>query len=122
MFPFLWMIQNQFSPVLTILSLLVAGAGQGTISIPSLSAAYGSVSKDKLAVATTAINIVQRLGGPLATTVIAVVMPVSGPYVPASGPRPFLIAFALLVGLHVLALVSASRLPVLIHYKSGQGE
>jgi predicted MFS family arabinose efflux permease len=122
MFPFLWMIQNQFSAVLTILSLLAAGAGQGTISIPSLSAAYGSVSKDKLAVATTAINIVQRLGGPLATTVITVAMPVSAPDVAASGPRPFLIAFALLIGLHVLALGSASRLPVLIYHKRGQGE
>ncbi len=37
-FPFLWMIQNQFSPALTVMSLLVAGAGQGTISIPSVSA------------------------------------------------------------------------------------
>lgn len=119
MFPFLWMIQYQFSPVLTVLSLLVAGAGQGTISIPSLSAAYGSVSKDKLAVATTAVNIVQRLGGPLATTLIAVVMPASAPYLLASGPRPFLIAFALLIGLHALALGSASRLPVLLHYKTG---
>jgi EmrB/QacA subfamily drug resistance transporter len=112
--PFLWMIQYQFSPALTVISLLVAGAGQGTISIPSVSAAYASVPKAKLAVATTALNIVKRLGGPLATTVIAVVMSLSAPYFPASGPRPFLIAFVLLVGLHVLVLASASRLPVLI--------
>jgi hypothetical protein len=62
------------------------------------------------------------LGGPLATTVIAIVMSVSAPYFPASGPRPFMIPFVLLIGLHLLALGSASRLPVLIHQKRGQGE
>jgi EmrB/QacA subfamily drug resistance transporter len=122
MFPFLWMIHNQFSPALTVIGLLVAGAGQGTISIPSVSAAYASVPSDKLAVANTAINIVQRLGGPIATTVIAIVMSVSAPYFSASGPRPFLIAFLLLIGINLLALGSASRLPVLIHQKSGQRE
>ena len=53
-------------------------------------------------------------GGPLATTVIAVVMSRSAPYFPASGPRAILVAFVLLVVLHVLVLGSASRLPVLI--------
>jgi hypothetical protein len=96
------------------MSLFLAGAAQGTISIPSVSAAYASVPKAKLAVATTALNIVQRLGGPLATTAIAVVMSRSAPHFPASGPRAFLVAFVLLVVLHVLVLGSASRLPVLI--------
>jgi EmrB/QacA subfamily drug resistance transporter len=115
MLPFLWMIQYGFSPALTVISLLVAGVGHGTISIPSVSAAYSSIPKDKLAVATTAINIVQRLGGPLATTVIAIVMSISAPNFPAPGPRPFMIAFVLLIGLHLLAFSSASRLPVLVH-------
>ncbi len=113
--PFLWMIQNQFSPALTVMSLLVAGAGQGTISIPSVSAAYASVPRDKLAVANTAINIVQRLGGPLATTVVAFVISLSASDFPASRPRPFMIAFVLLIGLHLLVLGSTSRLPVRIH-------
>jgi EmrB/QacA subfamily drug resistance transporter len=121
-FPFLWMIQNQFSPALTVMSLLVAGAGQGTISIPSVSAAYASVPRDNLAVANTAINIVQRLGGPVATTVVAFFVSLSATDFPASEPRPFMMAFVLLIGLHLLALGSASRLPVLIHQKRGQGE
>jgi len=120
-FPFLWMIQNQFSPALTVMSLLVAGAGQGTISIPSVSAAYASVPRDKLAVANTAINIVQRLGGPLATTVVAFVISLSASDFQAPGPRPFMIAFVLLIGLHLLALGSASRLPVRIPQRSGDG-
>ena len=117
MFPFLWMSQNGFSPLLATISLFVAGAGQGTIGIPSVSAAYSSVPREKLAVANTALNIVQRLGGPLAVTVIAVVMSVAAPAFPAAGPRSFLIAFVLLIGLHVLALASASRLPAIIHQK-----
>jgi len=121
-FPFLWMVQTQFSPALTVMSLLVAGVGQGTIGIPSVSAAYSSVPRDKLAVAATAINIVQRLGGPLATTVMAVVLSLSAPNFPVSGPRPFMIAFVLLTGLHLLMLGAASRLPALIHQKIRQGE
>lgn len=117
---FLWMIQNQFSPALTVMSLLVAGAGQGTISIPSVSAAYASVPRDKLAVANTAINIVQRLGGPLATTVVAFVISLSASEFPASGPRPFMIAFVLLIRLHLLALGSTSRLPVQIHLNTSE--
>jgi EmrB/QacA subfamily drug resistance transporter len=117
MLPFLWMVQSEFSTAVTVISLLIAGAGQGTISIPSVSAAYASVPREKLAVATTAINIVQRLGGPLATTVMAVAMSISAPYLPATGPRPFMVPFVLLTGLHLLVLGSASRLPVRIHQR-----
>ena len=119
MMPFLWMVQHQFSPILTVMSLLVVGAGHGTISIPSASAAYSSIPKEMLAVGTTAINIVQRLGGPLTTTALAIVMAISAPCFPSPGPRPFMIAFVLLIGLHFLAVASASRLPVLVHQESG---
>jgi EmrB/QacA subfamily drug resistance transporter len=118
-FPFLWMIQNQFSPGLMVVCLLARGAGQGAIGIPSMSAAYASVPRVKLAVAATAINIVQRLGGPLATTVMAIVISLSATYFPISGPRAFMIAFVLLIGLQLLLLGAASRLPVLVHQKSG---
>ena len=83
--PFLWMVQHQFSPTLAGASLLIGGAGQATVGIPSISAAYAAVPREQLAVANTAINIVQRLGGPLATTLIAAVMPVPAP---PSPPRP----------------------------------
>ena len=115
MLPFMWMIENQFSPALTIVCLFVAGAGHGMINIPSVSAAYASVPRDQLAVANTAINIVQRLGGPIATTILAVVMSLATPYFPTSGVHSYLIAFALLIALHILTLGSTSRLPVSIH-------
>ena len=113
--PFLWMTEETFSPVLTVLGLLAMGAGQGTINIPSVSAAYASVQKDRLAVATTAINIVQRLGGPLATTLVSVVLSLSVSHLPAAGPRAFLTAFLFLIGIQALTLASATRLPVRLH-------
>jgi len=117
--PFLWMTQSRFSPSLTLVSMFVRGAGHGAVGIPSVSAAYASVSGDKLSVATTAINIVQRLGGPLATTILAIVMSLSATYVPASGPRAFMIAFVSLIGLQLLMLGSATRLPARVHQNSG---
>ena len=109
--PFLWMIHDRFSPALLVVSLLVRGAGQGAIGIPSLAVAYAAVPKDMLAIGTTAINIVQRLGGPIATTAMAIVMSLSATHVPAAGPHAFMIPFLGLVALHLVVLGSASRLP-----------
>jgi EmrB/QacA subfamily drug resistance transporter len=118
--PFLWMIHNQVSPVLMVVCLLARGAGQGAIGIPSLAAAYSSLRRDMLAVGTTAINIVQRLGGPMATTVMAIVMSLAAAHFPVSGPRAFMIPFLAFIGLHLLVLGSASRLPVLVHQRESQ--
>jgi MFS family permease len=113
--PFLWMIQNQFSPVLMVVSMLARGAGQGAVNIPAISAAYASVPKEQLALATTATSIAQRLGGPVATTAMAIVISWSATHFPATGPRAFMIAFVALIGFQLLALSSASGLPVRIH-------
>jgi len=113
--PFVWMILGHFSSPLTLVSLFISGAGHGMINIPSMSAAYASVPKEKLAVANTAINIVQRLGGPLATTAMALAMSAAALHFPASSPRSFLFAFGLLIGLQVIAFASAAMLPKLIH-------
>jgi hypothetical protein len=50
---------------------------------------------------------VQRLGGPVATTSIAIVLAAT---VTADGAS-YATAFVTLIGLHVLVLASASRLP-----------
>lgn len=112
---FLWMSQNQLSPILLVVSLFARGAGQGAIGVPSVSAAYASVPKEQLALATTATNIVQRLGGPIGTTVMAIVLSPSAPHFPAAGPRAYMIAFIALIGLQLILLSSTTRLPVRIH-------
>lgn len=113
--PFVYMSLDRMSPFWVMVSLAARGAGQGATGIPSIAAAYSSVPKAKLGIATTAINIVQRLGGPIATTVIAITVSLSAVSHPISSRRAFLIPFVVLIALQLLALVSASRLPVRIH-------
>lgn len=115
MLPFLWMSHSAFSSGVAYVSLFVIGMGQGTVTIPSVSAAYASVPKDRIPVANSAINIVQRLGGPLATTLMAAVMSPAAGAVSVPTARPFLVAFAVLIGLYVFVFGAASRLPIRIH-------
>jgi hypothetical protein len=44
------------------------------VGVPSISAAYASVDRRDLPMATTSFNIVQRLGGPTFTTLCATVL------------------------------------------------
>jgi MFS family permease len=113
--PFLWMIHAQFEPLLLVVCLMARGAGQGGIGIPSVAAAYSSVPREMLGVATTAANIVQRLGGPIATTAMAIVMSLSANYFPAAGVHAFMIPFIAFIVLHLLVLAGASRLPVWVN-------
>ena len=52
-------------------ALFVRGVGQSAVGVPSISAAYSSVKREDLPMATTALNIVMRLGGPTLTTITA---------------------------------------------------
>jgi EmrB/QacA subfamily drug resistance transporter len=117
--PFLWMIEFHFSPVVLMVCLIARGAGQGAIGIPTVAAAYASLPKEKLAAGTTALNLVQRLGGPVATTSLAIVMSLLVTHFPSHSsqfePNAFLIPFMVFIGLHLLVLASARRLPVRIH-------
>jgi MFS family permease len=67
--PFIYMSKFGMVPVLLAASLLVRGAGLG--AIPSVTAAYASVKKQDLPMATTSLNILQWLGGPTLTMLCA---------------------------------------------------
>lgn len=112
MLPFLWMIEHHFSMTWTVIALFAAGAGQGTINIPSVSAAYSSVPRERLAVANTALNIAQRVGGPIATTLLAVTLSVSMHGHPSAAG--FLTVFVVLTVFHAMTLGAASFLPLRI--------
>src|ERR1700722_5178782 len=94
-----------------VAALVMRGIGQGAIGIPSITAAYSSVPKRELPMATTSLNIVQRLGGPTLTTVCATFlawrMRLSG----GASAKAFVAGFALLCVLQALALLSALQLP-----------
>jgi hypothetical protein len=85
----------------------------GAVGIPSLTAAYVSVRKQDLPMATTSLNIVQRLGGPTLTTLCATFLAWRLNAADGSGnlSGAFVGAFALLCALHALLFVSALRLP-----------
>lgn len=55
-------------------SLVVRGAGMGASTNPALSAVYRRLPKSEVANATTALNVVQRIGAPLGTSMMAVVL------------------------------------------------
>jgi EmrB/QacA subfamily drug resistance transporter len=112
--PFLWMAFGGFSMAPALIGLFVRGIGQGVTGIPSIAAAYASVPREKLSLATMAMNVVQRFGGPTITTVIAITVSLSANVTSASA-HAFLVPFATLIILQLLVLAAASRLPVRIH-------
>ncbi len=115
MITFLWMIGHQFSATCAVISLFLAGVGQGTISIPSISAAYSSIPKARMAVANTALNIAQRVGGPVATTLLAVFISLTVHSAKDAQPGQFFMAFVMLSCLHLLTFGAATLLPLRIH-------
>lgn len=88
--------------------LFVRGVGLGAIGVPSLSLAYSSVPKSELANATTAVNIVQRLGGPVGTVALALLFQ---HLVVQSQSAAFSAAFALLCAMHLLCAAVVLFLP-----------
>ena len=55
-------------------SLLVRGIGFGFVMMPAISAAYQTLAAPQVPRASTAINIVQRIGGSIGTALVAVVL------------------------------------------------
>jgi MFS family permease len=105
------------------LALFVRVAGMGAIGIPSIAAAYSSIAKETIPAATTAVNIVQRLGGPVATTTLATflhertaMIPHNSSVVQSIGnARAFAATFWVLCAFHAATVVAALRLPMWIH-------
>lgn len=98
---------------LFVISLLLRGIGQGAIGVPTITAAYSGVPKNDLPMATTTLNIVQRLGGPTLTTVAAtfIAWRLRLGQSPHTTSNAFLASFVLLGLLQVFLLASSMRLP-----------
>lgn len=112
----LYLAQHRLAGILFGASLLLRGAGQSAIGVPSIAAAYSGVPKAELPMATTTLNILQRLGGPTLTTLMATSLAWS---MQGSGSlegvsRAFVLSFLALAALHVLLLVSTAQLPRLL--------
>jgi EmrB/QacA subfamily drug resistance transporter len=114
--PFLYLTSHGLVFAALAGALFLRGVGLSAVGIPSISAAYASVRKQDLPMATTSLNIVQRLGGPTLTTLCATFLGwrlgITQSGITLSSA--FTAAFLLLCGLHALLFAAALRLPVSI--------
>src|SRR5271156_6220368 len=69
--PLVWLASHGLIVAVLACALFLRGVGMSGVGIPSVSAAYASVKRRALPMATTSLNIVQRLGGPTMTTLCA---------------------------------------------------
>jgi EmrB/QacA subfamily drug resistance transporter len=120
--PFLYLASHGLLTAVLASALFIRGAGLSAIGVPSISAAYASVKRQDLPMATTALNIVQRLGGPTLTTLCATFLSwrlgSAQPGDRLSGP--FAASFILLCALHALLFAAATRLPLSVDGATAQ--
>lgn len=111
--PLLYLSSHHLNFAVLAIALFVRGAGMSTVSIPSVSAAYATVPRSELPMATTSINIVQRIGGPTLTTLCATFLGWRMAAVPShSGVEHAMTeSFLLLCILQALLLLVTFRLP-----------
>lgn len=103
-----------YDPILLVPALFLRGMGQSAIGAPSISAAYASVERRNLPMATTSLNIVQRLGGPTFTTICSLFLAwrLQAESGASGGTQAYAWAFGLLCVLHAASFVTTLRLPL----------
>jgi EmrB/QacA subfamily drug resistance transporter len=111
--PLLYLARHGLDLMMLTGALFVRGMGQSAIGVPTISAAYASVRPHDLPMATTSLNIVQRLGGPTLTALCATVLAwrLDLPPLHQTVLNPYVSAFLLLAMLHALLLAAAFGLP-----------
>jgi EmrB/QacA subfamily drug resistance transporter len=111
--PFPYLSSHHLDVAILVGALFIRGIGISAVGVPSISAAYAAVPKEQLPMATTSLNIVQRLGGPTLTTLCATFLGWQlALHSPANVTDAFTISFALLCGLHAVLILAAVRLPL----------
>jgi EmrB/QacA subfamily drug resistance transporter len=111
--PFFYLALHGLNLLILIPALFLRGVGMSAVGLPSMTAAYASIPKQDLPMATTSLNIAQRLGGPIMTTLCATFLAWrlgahgSGPAVTSA----YTWAFLLLCILQAGVFLAARRLP-----------
>ncbi|CAP54292.1 DHA2 family efflux MFS transporter permease subunit [Gluconacetobacter diazotrophicus] len=111
--PLIVLARHGFAAAVLAPGLFLRGIGISAIGIPSMTSGYAAVARRDLPMATTAMNIVQRLGGPMLTTLCATFLGwrLSATAGAATVPGAFAASFGLLCILHALLVLAALRLP-----------
>ncbi len=103
-------VTPEAGPGLLVVALLVRGLGLGLATVPVTAAAYRRLPPGLIPHGTTALSVVQRVGGAFGTTALLTVAQhdvANG----ASAAGAYGTAFALTVALSVLALLPAALVP-----------
>jgi hypothetical protein len=107
-------VTDHSSYVLLSVALVIRGAGLGATNTPAIAAAYRHLERDEIPNATTALNVVQRLGAPIGTATMAVTLQrfaaSSGRESHALLARAFAHTFMISAALSALALLPALAL------------
>ena len=111
--PFIYMADHGLVIPILAFSLFIRGVGMSAVGVPSIAAAYSSVKREDLPMATTTLNVVMRIGGPTLTTICATFL---GWRLGAVSNQvgmlnAFTAAFILLCTFHGLVIAAALRLP-----------
>lgn len=110
--PFVFLARHGLANALVAAALFVRGVGFSCIGIPSISAAYASIKRGDLPMATTTLNIVMRMGGPTLTTICATFLGWRLALQPTeSVSNAYGAAFVLVCGFHLVLCAAAMRLP-----------
>src|ERR1700744_5236672 len=119
---FIWLAIYGLLITVLACALFVRGIGLSAVGIPCISAAYASVRKQDLPMASTSLNIVQRLGGPTLTTLCATFLGWRLGMAQSSAglSSAFTAAFLLLCGLHAFLFIAALRLPLFLDQAAEQ--
>ncbi|WP_419689597.1 DHA2 family efflux MFS transporter permease subunit [Burkholderia theae] len=114
--PFVFLALAGYDPYVLVPALFLRGMGQSAIGAPSITAAYASVERRNLPMATTSLNIVQRLGGPAFTTLctlfLAWRLQAESASIGGTQASAYAWAFGLLCALHAASVVTTLWLPL----------
>lgn len=111
--PFPYLALHGLEIFILIPALFLRGIGMSAVGLPSMTAAYASVNRKELPMATTSLNIVQRLGGPTMTTLCASFLAWQlEPNIKSHGiSTAYAWSFLLLCTIHALTFSAAIHLP-----------
>ncbi|QGZ64836.1 DHA2 family efflux MFS transporter permease subunit [Paraburkholderia acidisoli] len=107
-----WLAHRELTLFVLVPALFLRGMGQGAVGLPAVSVAYAAVERRDLPMATTTLNIAQRLGGPTLTTLCAVFLGwMLNVHAVHASVNAWANALLLLAALHALTAVAALGLP-----------
>ncbi|TPW26656.1 DHA2 family efflux MFS transporter permease subunit [Martelella alba] len=110
---FLYLALEGLNLFVLVPALFLRGMGMSAVGLSAMAAAYASVRKQDLPMATTSLNIVQRLGGPTVTTLCAsfLAWKLGSQATGHAASIAYAWAFMLLCGFHGLTFLAATQLP-----------